>query len=672
MAITLPSPAPTPATDAAALADQFVEAARAARVRSGPNPLLAVAHGQHLLAPGGMERVAAAALLASAWELPEAPRLAEVPDALWGSYMEWLLAVPERPEPVSSANLARHLAGRCEELAAWMDRNLASPPVRAAADAYLRSPAPPLEFLPSDPLLELQECRARILQRAHGRVPAAARALRPRGGRPLRVGVLHHRFDHRAETFTTLARCAQLDPRRIELHCIAFAPSGSALEERCREIAAGFHLLPEGLSARLQELNDLGLDCLVYGDPLARHQVSLAQIALFQPAPLQIATDRITTGLVGIDLLLSGETDAAAERPRAFSERIALLPGTSLAWDTTPDRAVTSAPWTRAALGVSDDQPLFMELAPVAPNSADIARWTRLLEQTPGLVLVLVPSPGQLDVSATRTVVTKLDRPGLILHEPPPFDHGDLASLLALADLATGLQGPAAALALEAGVPVLALASQPEAALLKSAGLEEMIAANETARLALALDLLGNREARDEARARFSAAAESMPRFADTYALASDFAGLLETAWDELCAQGHGRFRRQRDPLRQRAPHSLRPCDLHAEALALLTAGRPERAAPCLLSAIQRAPSDAVLWFDLARAYRAAGDMSAAIETLEASLRLDEDNAAGWRLFCELAVEAGNLDLARQALQLASVLAEGHPELHSLRARVAA
>jgi predicted Zn-dependent protease len=78
------------------------------------------------------------------------------------------------------------------------------------------------------------------------------------------------------------------------------------------------------------------------------------------------------------------------------------------------------------------------------------------------------------------------------------------------------------------------------------------------------------------------------------------------------------------------------------------------------------------LWFDLARAYRAAGDMSAAIETLEASLRLDQDNAAGWRLFCELAVEAGNLDLARQALQLASILAEGHPELDALRARVAA
>ena len=672
MAITPPPTAPAPATDVATLADQFVEAARAARVRSGPNPFLAIAHGQHLLAPGGMEQVAAAALLASAWELPEAPRLADVPDELWGPYMEWLLAVPNRPDPAFSADLARHLAGRCEELAAWMDRNLAAPSVRAAADAYLRSSTPPLDSFPPESLLELQQCRARILQRAHGRVPAATRPPSPRSGRPLRVGVLHNRFDHRPETFTTLARCAQLDPRRIELHFIAFASTGSVLEERCREFAAGFHLLPEGLPARLRDLNDLGLDCLVYGDPLARHQVSLAQIALFRPAPLQIATDQITTGLAGIDLLLSGEADAAADKMRAYSERLALLPGTALAWDTTPDQAVTSAEWTRATFGVSEHQPIFLELAPVAPTSADISRWTKLLEQTPDLVLLLVAAPGQADVSATRKVVAELGKPGLILHEPPPFDHGDLASLLALADLATNLRGPAAALALEAGVPLLALASEPEAALLKSAGLDGTIAANESARIALALELIRDREAREETRARFAAAAGSMPRFADTYALASDFAGLLEAAWDQLCAQGHGRFRRQREPLRPRVPHSLRPCDLHTEALALLTDGRPERTVPCLLSAIQRAPSDAVLWFDLARAYRAAGDMSAAIETLEASLRLDQDNAAGWRLFCELAVEAGNLDLARQALQLASVLAEGHPELDALRARVAA
>ena len=672
MAITPPPTAPAPATDAAALADQFVEAARAARARSGPNPLLAIARGRHLLAAGEMEQVAAAALLASAWELPEAPRLADVPDELWGPYMEWLLAVPDRPDHASAAELARHLAGRCEELASWMDRNLAARSVRAAADAYLRSPAPPFDSFPPEPRLELQQSRARLLQRAHGRVPAAAREPRSASGRPLRVGVLHQRFDHRTETFTTLARCAQLDPRRVELHFIAFASAGSVLEERCREFATGFHVLPEGLSARLRFLNELGLDCLVYGDPLAGHPVSLAQIALFRPAPIQIATDPITTGLVGIDLLLSGEADAAARRPRAFSERLALLPGTALAWDCAPDRAVASAPWSRAALGVSEQQPLLLELAPLAPTPADVSRWTTLLEHAPDLVLLLVASPGQPDMSATRKVVAGLGKPGLVLHEPPPFDHGDLASLVALADLATNLQGPAVALALEAGVPVLALASRPEAALLKSAGLDETIAENENARVALALGLLRDRDAREETRARFAAAAASMPRFADTYALASDFAGLLEAACEQLRAQGPGRFRRQREPLRARAPHSLRPCDLHAEALALLTTGRPERAAPCLLSAIQRAPSDAVLWFDLARAYRAVGDMPAAIETLEASLRLDERNAAGWRLFCELAVEAGNLDLARQALELASALAHEHPELEALRARVAA
>ena len=672
MATMLSSAAPVSVSIDSDLVSLFREAAVIARERGDAASPDELAQARHLLASGSSQDLARAACLVSAWSLPDVPRLADVPDALWGPYLEWLLAAPAAPSPEIAPAVARHLARRCEELADWMDRNLASPAVRAAADAYLGTAFPELQRLPAESLLALQQARGRILQRSQGRAAAAPRTPRPRVGRRLRVAVLHHRFEPRAETFTTLARCAQLDSQRVELHFVALELCGSSLEERCREFAACFHILPQDIASQYHELVALELDALVFGDPLAAHGFPLAHLALLRAAPLQIATDRMTTGLGAIDLLLTGEFDAPAARPRAFAERLALLPGTAFSWDLSPDRPSDSIAWTRATLGVSEESPLVVEIAPTHPTASDITRWRELRRLCPDATLLLVPAPGQEDLLSLRSTLVELGDPQLVLHEPAPFDHATFASLISLADLALGLPGPAASLALEAGVPLLALADETSAASLRTAGLEKAVYADDVARLADVSRLLGDAEARAWLRARFTESAAVLPRFADTYALAADFTELLEAAWDQLCVEGHGRFRRQRQPMRVATPHSLHPGDLHAEALALLAAGRPERAVPCLLSAIQRVGAGAALWFDLARAYHAAGEPGPAVESLEASLRLDEGNAAAWRLLCELAADAGNLDLAREAFDLAAGIAAEHPDLAGLRARIAA
>lgn len=619
----------------------------------------------------GWPGVAAAALLAPAWSLPEAPPLADVPDAHWGDYMDWLLAIPANPPPEFVSALARHLARRTAELADWMERNLAAPPVRAAADAYFRTACPPLALLPTELLLPLQQARARILQRSHGRPTPAPRPALARTSRPLRVGILHTLFDHRPETFATLARSAQLDPRRVELHFIALAEANTALEDRCRSLAHAFHLLPDTFSEQFSALTQLSLDCLVLGDNLALHPFPGAYFAQLRAAPLQIVLGPLPTGLSQIDLLLTGELDDNASRPRAFSERLGLLPGTALAWDTSPDRPAEATGWTRESLGLEAAQRLVVCPAPADLPPASYERLRPLLNN-PANVVLFVPEPGRLDFDALRTRIYALGEPNLRIHEPAPLDHAEYASILGSADLALDLAGPAATLALEAGVPVLAPASSPTAALLRTASLADRIFPDENLLIQGAACLLADPEALAAAREQTAEAMDKLPRFADAYALSADFSSLLEKAWDQLVASGSGAFRRQREPLRLATPHSLHPGDLHAEALALLSDGRPERAVPCLLSAIQRAGADAALWFDLARAYHAAGQAGQAAETLEASLRLDADNAAGWRLLCLLASEAGNTDLAREALDLASGLAPDHPDLPSLRSRASA
>jgi hypothetical protein len=654
----------------ATLASLFSQAAAAAEARNAATTPETLAAARAALAAGTPEGLAEAAQLVSAWQLPEAPRLESLPDSLWGPYVGWLFAAPARPGADIAPALARHLARRCAEIADWMERNLAAPAVRAAADAYLARPAPPLALLPDEERLALQRARARILQRSLGRASAHSRHARPRRGRPLRLGVLHHRLDHGPAALATCARLAQIDCHRVEVHLLVEESTGGALELRLQESGAALHVLPGNLAAQWREMDSLALDCLLVGEDLSSYAYPLAHLVALRAAPLQLAFGPLTTGLPAVDLLVCGEADSPAPRPRSCSERVALLPGTTLAWDCSPDRPVLGEGPTRATLGLAEDQPLVVASADALLDDAGRAEFLRLLDAAPGSTLLLVPEPRSENLDTLRELLSSAAHPNLVLHEPAPADHSALAALLSLGDLCLDLSGPAASLALEAGALVLLTNDAPEAALLRVAGLEENILPDSAARLDEALRLIATPADRAARRARVASAMETLPRFADGYALAADFASLLEHAHDELLAQGPGRFRRERAPLRPPAPHSLHPGDLHAEALALLSAGRPERAVPCLLSALQRAGADPALWFDLARAYRAAGQSLPAIESLEASLRLHEENAAAWRLLCQLSAEAGNHDLAREALGIAATLAADHPELVGLRARL--
>ncbi|MFA6286434.1 MAG: hypothetical protein WC661_03550 [Opitutaceae bacterium] len=641
-------------------------AAQQARMRQSSSAPHALATAREALEQN-WERIVSAATLVSAWELPKAPRLRDVPDQYWGAYAEWLFAYPENPSAADLPAIAAHLAARVEEIADWMERNYAATPIRVAVAAYLRTPPPPLAGMPRILQLRIQQARARILIRAQGGRVGVHLVSTRRDKRPLRVGVLHSRFDHRPETFATYARCASLDPRRVELHLFAGAPAFSPIENRCRDIAFAFEILPEHAAEQLAVLQGHKLDVLIYADDLSAHPLPAAQLALFRAAPLQIATGSLTTGLPAMDLLLTGAYDDAACHPHAFSERLAVLPETAQAWDLSADRPDDALPWDRATLGLEADQPCVVSRAGLANDAAVLARWPALLTTVPGAALLFVPSPGQTDLDHARQAVAATNDPSVRLHEPAPLDHAEMASLLALADLAIDLDGPAAILALEAGVPLLAVAGSPNAALLKSAGLTGLIFTDLACRDAEVVRLLADADARARLRETVEQAMMKLPRFADFYAAAADFTLLLETAWDELCTLGRRGMMHTRAPLHVATPHSLHPGDLQSEGRTLIAAGCPERAVPCLLSAIQRAEGDAALWFDLARAYRAADLVQPAIESLEASLRLDEANAAGWIMLCELAAAAGLSDLAREALDVAARLRPDDENLAELR-----
>ena len=491
-----------------------------------------------------------------------------------------------------------------------------------------------------------------------------------RANRRLRVGFVHSAFEPTAEMFATLARCTLLDTERVELHLISFRASNGAVEEQCRQLAATIHVLPDDFASRLSTLRGLQLDVLVVGDDLSGHAFPLAQIVQLRVAPLQVSVFPLTTGLTSMDLVLLGRHDPAAKHPDSFSERVALLPATAQAWDTTADRSADSTPWDRLSIGLDAHTACIVTAVTSEPRLDFVERCGRVAALWPAARVVMIPVPGASPGETARAAVES--KTGVRLHEPVPFDHAEFASLLGLGDLAIELEGPAAVIALEAGVPILTLADSPTTALLRTAGLERLIFRDVPARDAELRRLLRDADARGELRDEVARAMKVMPRFADNYAIATDFTALLERAWDELCVSGARGFRRSREPIQVENVHSIAPSDLQAEGRALLVAGRFERAAPCFLSAIQRNETDATLWFDLARSYQALGDPASAIASLEASLRLDEANGPGWLMLGEMAADAGMTDLAQDALAVAENLECDAGRLAVLRSRAGA
>lgn len=644
-------------------------AAQAARARRAPSEqaLLRLAE-----TPGGVDwpSLVEAAEHVSAWQLRSVPRLREIPDAFWGAYAEWLFAVPEDLDGLDAQAIVVHLTNSINDLADWMERNKAATPVRAAAESYLRARLPSIDQFPRSAHASYQAARARILDRTLGGATPSKMAPVSRDKRRLRVGFIHHGLEPSPQVFATLARCALMDSERVDLQFIAFRVASGAVEEQCRQLTSAVHVLPDDFVSRMEMLRGLRLDVLIVGEDLSGPICPLAQIVQLRVAPLQVSVFPHTTGLGSMDLAVVGRHDPAANAPATFSERLGLLPGTAQAWDMSTDRPAESTPWDRASTGLEAHETCVVTCVTVRSRAELAAQCGRLASLTPGVRVMMVPAPGVVLRDTIRAAVEA--QPGVRLHEVVPFDHAEFASLLALGDLAVELEGPAAVLALEMGVPTMTVEGSPTTGLLRTAGLECLIFADASARDAEIGRLLRDVAARMELREEVSRAMKVMPRFADNYATAADFTALLERAWDELCAAGARGFRRSRTPIAAEAAHSLSPADLQAEGRNLIAAGRFERAAPCFLSAIQRNENDASLWFDLARSYQAIGDLASAIATLEASLRLDEANAPGWLMLGEMAADAGMTDLAQDALAVADGLQGDAERVAGLRARVAA
>lgn len=525
----------------------------------------------HQLADSGPLGLLAAMLLVPAWRWPGAPALRTVFRGHWPAYAAWLFHSPAEFSALGEADaFSAHYLRRLEELALAAASRPTTAHVRGAVAAFIDAGnSRPLHFS-ADALRRHMELRGQLLTAHWALDRTGARPARPRNGRRLRVGFIHNHLAKPSEVAAALPFFGWLDPARFEVCLFARCYCDTPFEQAVRDRVELFTVLPQGTAEQLKVLRGAALDVLVFGGDIVSRGHEVSRLALHRIAPLQVAGEACptTTGLPEIDLYVAGSTEAADAREQ-FTERLALLRGPGLAFDRELDQRLPQCAWSRAALGVHPDSLLFVSAAPhhlVGPEVR--ATWARLLATNPGSRLCLHPFDGH---GATAYAIQRFtaecqqalaaegvapDR--LILSTRRLASRSDLGGLLQLADVyldtfpvsgATGLVD-----ALEYGLPVVTLDSRlprarTGAALVRSLGLEELVAPDAAGYRVIARRLARDHVYRFQVRQQVNAAMDRHPVFLDSAATSAAFGRLLELAHDELLRHGPIAFRADATPL---------------------------------------------------------------------------------------------------------------------------
>jgi predicted O-linked N-acetylglucosamine transferase (SPINDLY family) len=349
-------------------------------------------------------------------------------------------------------------------------------------------------------------------------------------------------------------------------------------------------------------------------------------------------------------------------------------------------------PLTRAALGIPDDATLFVTAANYYKIIPEMQQaWAELLVSTPGSRLLVHPfNPNWSSTYPIKRFRAEfdrvlaehgVDRERLVVSTARFPSRADVKTLISLGQIyldtfpfggVNSLVDP-----LESGVvPVVwegeTFRSRMGAALLRTLGLEELIAKDLSSYLAITQKLAADPAWRAEVREKIKTTMARAPLFLDTLAASDAFGSLMEIAFDELVLAGPEAFRADRTPLtaeqvgdassalaaatylyeaniegeavsqarRVLASQPASPEARHLLGAALLRQDRPEAAVQYLLAAVQHAEGSAAIWHDLAIALRRSGRAAESMQALQTCLQIDPSAVDTWLMIGDWALEA--------------------------------
>jgi predicted O-linked N-acetylglucosamine transferase (SPINDLY family) len=385
------------------------------------------------------------------------------------------------------------------QLASW--RHLPRDVERLARLIEDGRPVPPFHLLALDLPATLKRRNAERWCQRHA--PAPRRRPERPPGLPLRLGYLSGDFRRHAVGYQIVGLIEAHDRSRIELFGYGWAPDdGSAIRARLERAFGGLvDLAPLSDAEAALRIEADRLDVLI---DLAGHTHGARPgILARRPAGVQAAYFGFpgSTGAAYHDYALMDAVTAPAGAEAEFSEALVRLPGCFFAADpaSRPGRRPS-----RAGLGLAEDAVVlacFNQVYKLQP--AIFGLWMRVLAAAPAALLWLIDPGLEARANLAREAAAAGVDPARLVFAPP-LPHAAHLERCQAADLAIDTlpygSHVTGADALSMGCPLVTrlgsdFAGRVGASLLRAVGLDELVAGDDAAYVALAVEL-----ARDGAR----------------------------------------------------------------------------------------------------------------------------------------------------------------------------
>ena len=554
--------------------------------------------------------------------------------------------------------------------------------------------------------LELMKMRAQLIEESLkvNAVPlvfAFSGIHKTLSSRKIRVGILNAHFGLQTETFVTMP-AMHLDKSRFELHLFHCVKNPGAIEDRCRALADGMHLLPEAIGERVRMIRNASLDAIIIGTNISAVTNQIALLAAFRLAPLQIVShcSPMTVGFKNCDAFLSGYLAySPGLSEEEFHEKLILLDGPPVCLDYSCEpRAAGGVVPDRAQLGIPAGAPVFFNAASCFKMPLELLQvWARLLKEVPEAYLCLLPfNPNWTnklpEASFNRVLEGVLNEAGVkssrVVIGPSLPNRAAVMEFERIADVYLDTFPFAGSIStvdpLQLGVPVVACdgkttRSRCSGAQLREIGMEELVARSEEEYLQKAVRLARDVEYRKDVSSRILEAMSRRPRFLDPAAYGRSLGNALEILVDEGigalsdAAAFHERLKEKSTGQSFVPQPSFESISATLEeAVSVFHDGRLSDAEDICREILGKDEQCAGAWHLMGRMAALQGDLEAAGEFASVACELDPQNADFVREWAEVFLRKKELELAEKEVRRALEMAPDSPEGLVLLGRVLA
>jgi predicted O-linked N-acetylglucosamine transferase (SPINDLY family) len=318
----------------------------------------------------------------------------------------------------------------------------------------------------------------------------------------IRIGYVSADFQEHPVAYLMAGVFENHDKSKFETTAISIGPSDNSPMRRRLEAAFGKFLDAERLSAAeiAAEIRAAEIDVLVDLNGFTGN--CRTNIFSHRPAPIQVNYLGYpgTMGADFIDYIIADRTVIPSSQQGDFSEKIACLPDSFLANDST--RAISEKIFTREDCGLPKDGFVFCSFNnsyKIIPAVFD--RWMRILTQVPGSVLWLREINAHVTTNLKKEAALRGVDAGRIIFANRTPSHADHLARHRAADLFLDTlpynAHTTASDALWAGLPVLTqtgetFAGKVAASLLNAVGLPELVAKTSEEYEQLAIEIAKN------------------------------------------------------------------------------------------------------------------------------------------------------------------------------------